>query len=132
MDSVSIEQILRRIPELWYKYLGTFSADSVPHLPKFTFAIVNNQPSNERGEHWIMIARTVNEYFYADSLGKPQRKYPFLRKKYHRMISRELQQFKDVCGFYTIYAAYQLFKFNLRHLDNIHDVHILNFISNYM
>ena len=60
MDKISLLQIIERIPELRFKYMGSYPSDTVPQLTKFSFAIINSTPSNDRGEHWIMIAR-MNE-----------------------------------------------------------------------
>ena len=57
MDNTSLRQIIERIPELKYRYIGSFPADCVPRLPTFSFAIINTSPSSEAGEQWIMIAR---------------------------------------------------------------------------
>ena len=129
MDKVSLKQIIERIPELCYKYVGSFPCDKIPNLPNYSFAIINNQPSGFAGEHWIMVARTMDKFYYADSLGE---KYKFLDKKYRPMISSKLQKIENLCGFYTIYAAYELFKFNITHINYFNDVLVLNFISNYM
>ena len=37
---------------------------------------------------------------------------------------------QNLCGFYTIYAVFQLFKFLQKHLSNNHDMHVLQIISN--
>lgn len=132
MDSLSLMQIIERIPELQYKYLGCFPADCVPELPPDTFAVLNNKASSSKGEHWLMIARKAEKYYFADSLGRKQRQYPFLKRKYKQMIPDKLQEMDNMCGFYTIYAAYQLFKFNQENLIGLVDVDILLFISNFM
>ena len=129
MDSVSLKQIIERIPELCYKYVGSFPCDKIPNLPTYSFAIINNQPSGFAGEYWIMVARTMDKFYYADSLGE---KYKFLDKKHRPMISSKLQKIENLCGFYTIYAAYELFKFNITHINYFNGVLELNFISNYM
>ena len=56
MDNCSLLQIIERVPELRFKYLGSYPSDKVPQLTKYSFAIVNSAPSNNRGEHWITIA----------------------------------------------------------------------------
>ena len=132
MDNTSLRDIIERIPELKFRYIGSFPADFVPNLPKFTFAIINTSPSSEAGEHWIMIGRLNRNYYYADSLAQSITHYKFLNKKYQKMIHRPLQKMENLCGFYTIYAAFHLFKFLQTNLNNVHDVHVLNFISNYM
>ena len=78
-----------------------------------------------------MIARLDKSYYFADSLGKKRSTYPFLTKKFRRMVPRKLQK-TDLCGFYAIYSAFLLFKFFQKNLNNVHDVYVLNFISNFM
>ena len=62
MDIFSLLQIIERIPELRFKYMGSYPSDTVPQLTKYSFAIINSDPSNDRGEHWIMIARLDKSY----------------------------------------------------------------------
>ena len=132
MDNTSLRDIIERITELKFRYIGSFPADFVPNLPKFTFAIINTSPSSEAGEHWIMIGRLNRNYYYADSLARSITHYKFLNKKYQKMIQSPLQKMENLCGFYTIYAAFHLFKILQTNLNNVHDVHVLNFFSNYM
>ena len=61
MDSFSLQQIINRIPQLRYRYRGSFSSDYVPAPDIDTFAIVNTQPSNMQGKHWIMIANSCQK-----------------------------------------------------------------------
>ena len=85
----------------------------------------------------MMIARLNKTYYLADSLDK-KTFYSFVTKTYWRMVPRKLQKTENLCGFYVIDSAFLLFKFHQRHLKNIHDVNnihdvpILNFISNFM
>ena len=132
MNKFSLLQIIKRIPELRFKYMGSYTSDTVPQLTKYSFAIINSAPSNDRGEHWIMIARMDKSYYFADSLGRKRPTYPFLAKKYRRMVPRKLQKTDNLCGFYAIYSAILLFKFFQKNLNNVHDVHVLNFISNFV
>ena len=62
MDNVSLCQLINRIPLVKYRYIGCFPCDYVPTRPNDTFAIINTQPSNMQGEHWIMIACFVISY----------------------------------------------------------------------
>ena len=112
--------------------MGSYPSDTVPQLTKYSFAIINSAPSNDRGEHWIMIARLDKSYYFADSLGRKRSTYPFLTKKFRRMVPRKLQKTDNLCGFYAIYSAFLLFKFFQKNLNNVHDVYVLNFISNFM
>ena len=109
MDNVALRQITNRIPLLKYRYIGSFPCDYVPTLPNDTFAIINTQPSNVQGEHWIMIGKLRHQLNLADSLGRKD--YNFLRKIYKPTIPERLQRHQSLCGLYTIYAAFLLFKF---------------------
>ena len=131
MDNTSLHDIIERISNLKFGFIGSFSAHFVPNLPKFSFTIINTSPCSEVGEHWIMIGRLNRNYYYADSLARSVKHYKFLDKKHQKMINRPLQKMQNLFGFYTIYAAFHLFKFLQTNL-NVHEVHELNFISNYM
>ena len=130
MDNVALRRILNRIPLLKYRYNVSFPSHYVPTLPNDTFAIINTQPSNMQGEHWIMIAKLRHRLYFADSLGR--KAYNFLRRNYKRMIPEWLQLHQSLCGFYTIYAAFLLFKFGQEEITGVHDLNVLSFISNYM
>ena len=130
MDNVSLQQIINRIPLLKYRYRGSFPSDYVPTLDNDTFAIINTQPSNMQGEHWILIANSRQILYFADTLGGEM--YSFLKQHYEQMMPEPLQSHPSVCGFYTIYAAFHLFKFRQEEITVVHDVNVLSFISNYM
>ena len=132
MDNHSLQQIIERIPELKFKYIGSFPADFIPILTKFSLAIINTALKKEVGEHWILIARINRNYYFADSLAQSIAHYKFLGKKYQKIIHWPLQKMQNLCGFYAIVAAFQLFKIFQTNLNNNHDVHDLNFIINYM
>ena len=96
-----------------------------------TFAIIRTQPSNMQGEHWIMTGNFRHELYFAVSLWC--KGYSFLSNQhYKQMMPDPLQSHPSVCGFYTIYAAFHLFKFRLEKITGVHDVNVLCFISNYM
>ena len=129
MDNVFLQQIINRIPLLKYRYRGSFPSDYVPTLDIDTFAIINTQPSNMQGEHWIMIANSCQKLYFADSLGR--KKYSFLKQQYEQMMPEPLQSHRSVCGFYTIYAAFHLCEIRQEEITGVHDVKVLSFISNY-
>ena len=130
MDNLALQQIINRIPLLKFGYLGSFPSDYVPTLDNDTFAIINTQPSNMHGEHWIMIANFRHKLYFADSLRCKM--YKFLNQHYKQMMPAPLQSHQCVCGFYTIYAAFHLFKFRQEEITGVHDVNVLSFIGNYM
>ena len=81
-----------------------------------------------------MIANFRNELYFVDSLGC--KGYSFLNNNinqhYTQMMPAPLQSHSSVCGFYTIYAAFLLFKFRQEEITGVHDVNVLAFLSNYM
>ena len=122
MDNISLQQIINRIPLLKYRYRGSFSSDCVPTLDNDTFAIMNTQASNMQGEHWIMIANSCQKLYFADFLGR--KKYSYFKQHYEQMMPEPLQSHPSVCGFYTIYAAFHLFKFRQEEITGVHDVNV--------
>ena len=114
-DNFALQQNINRIPQLKFRYLGSFPSDYVPTLDNDTFAIINTQPSKIQGEHWIIIANFRHELYFADSLGR--KKYSFPKQHYKQMMPAPLQSHPSGCGFYTIYAAFHLFKFRQEELQ---------------
>ena len=127
MNNISLRDIVERTPELKFRYISSCPANFLPNLPKFSFAIINTSPSSEVGEHWILIGRFIRSYYYAESLAQSVTHYKFLNKKYQKMIHKPLQKMQNLCGFYTIYAAFHLFKFLQTNLNNVLDVHVFEF-----
>ena len=125
-----LRQIINRIPLLKYRYRVSSPSDYVPTLDNDTFAIINTQPSNMRGEHWIMIANSRQILYFVDSLGR--KKHSFLKQQFEQMMPEPLQSHTSLCGSYTIYAAFHLFKFRQEEITGVHDVNVLSFKCNYM
>ena len=131
MNNFALQQIVNRIPLLKFRYLGSFPSDCVPPLDNDTFAIINTQPSNMQCKHWIMVANFRHEFYFAGSLGC--KGYSFLNNQhYKQMTPAPLQSHPGVCGFYTKYAAFYLFKFRQEENTESHDVNVLSSISKYM
>ena len=124
MDNVSLQQMINRIPLLKYWCRGSFPSDYVPILDNDTFAIIITQPSNLQSEHWIMVANSRQKLYFADSLRR--KKYSFLKQHYEQMMPEPLQSHPIVCGFFTIYAAFHLFKFRQEEITGVHDVNVLS------
>ena len=122
-DNISLQKKINRIPLLKYRYRGSFLSDYVPTLNNDTFAIINTQPSNMQGEHWIMIANSRQLMYFADSPGR--KKYSFPKQRYEQMMPEPLQSQLSVCGFYTKYAAIYLLKFRQEEMTGVHDVNVL-------
>lgn len=52
------------------KFIGVFSADTIPKMSPNTYAIVNLDNSKEPGSHWIALVKTKNEIIVYDSYGR--------------------------------------------------------------
>ena len=130
MDNAFLQQLINCIPLLKYPYGGPFSSDYVPTFDNDIFANTNTQPSNMPGDHWITIASSRQKMYFADSLGR--KKYKFLKQHDEQMMPEPVKPHPSVCGFYTIYAAFNLFNFRQEENTRVHDVNVLSFISNYM
>ena len=83
-----------------------------------------------QGEHWITIANCRQKLHFAGSLGR--KKYSSLNQHYEQMMPEPLHSHPTVWGFYTIYAAFHLFKFGQEEITGVHDVKVISFISNYI
>ena len=80
-----------------------------------------------QGEHWIMISNFRHDLYFAESLGC--KKYSFLKQRYKQMMPAPLQSHSIVYGFYTMYAAFLVFKFRQEKITGVHDVKVLSFIE---
>ena len=130
MENVALQNFINRNPLLKFRYLGSFPSDYVPTLDNDTIDIINTQPRNMQGEHWIMIANFQHDLYFAESLGREG--HNFLKQDYKQMMSAPLQSHPSVCVFYIIYAAFHLFKFRQEEITGVHNVDVFSLISNYM
>ena len=108
MDKFLLLQIIERIPELKFKYMGLYPSDKVPQLTKYSFAITNSAPSTGRGEHWIMIARLDKNYYIADSLGRKRSFYPFLTKSIDKWFLKSYKKL-IICVDFTQFIQHFFF-----------------------
>ena len=135
MDNVALCDLIKQIPELRYKYMGTFASDTFPGLKKNTFQIINTQKQTEIGEHWIMLANRNGKIYYGDSLGEPIENYNEIYKrlpysKINTLVQRKLQNL-PFCGLYSIYFAWTVFSnFPIGTVEN--DLFLLKFIYKYL
>ena len=72
-----------------------------------------------------MTAKFRHELYFADYLGCKM--YSFLNKKQHykQTMPAPLQFPPSVWGFYTMYAAFHLSKFQQEEITGVHDVNVL-------
>ena len=133
MDIFALQQTIIRISLLKFRYLGSLPSDYVPSLDIDTFAIINTQPSNLQGGHWIMIASFRQDLFFADSLGcKGYIFHNNNNQHYKQTMAAPLQSHPSECGFNTTYAVFHIFKYRQEEITGVHDVNVLSFISSYM
>jgi len=117
MDTLQILKILKR--NIGEACLGVFPSDRLPKsMPKSSAIVVNTDPSDKPGTHWVAIFKNVDgtvDYF--DSYGfKPMVATisHFLNKfkKCHYNMKRIQGILSSVCGHYCIYFVMQRWKNN--------------------
>ena len=107
MDSLTIKKLLRK-----YKcFKGVFPSDKLPFSEKLPLnIIVNTDPSDRPGQHWIAISiNNVGRGYYFDSFGFPplvENIYKFINLKSTKGWSYNKKQIQDIkattCGKYCI------------------------------
>ena len=126
--NASLQQIINSIPLVKFRYFGSFPSDYVPILPNETFVFIKPQPGIMQGEHRRRFSKSCHQLYFAHSLGRPS----FLKQQYKQMMPQPLQSHLSFCGFYTIYAAFHLFKFRQEETTGFPDVNLLSLLGNYM
>ena len=76
-----------------------------------------------------MIANSHQLLVFAETLG--HKKYSSFKQQYKQLMPEPLQSQPSVSGFYTIYAAFHLFKSPQEEITGVHDVNVLSFNSIY-
>ena len=125
MENVSLQQIVNRLPLLNCKYFGSLPSDYVPILPNGT---VKTQPSKIPGERCEMIANCRHKLYFADYLGPNSA----LEQQYKQMMPELLNCPPSICGFYTIYEAFDLFRLRQVEITGFHNVNVISSTRNYM
>ena len=84
---------------------GIFAADGLPPTLLPGGYIVNTEPVDEAGKHWIVLWKTSKELEFFDSLGQPPWTYGWDMECNYTM-----EQVQDVdskwCGLYCLYFLY--------------------------
>ena len=113
MDTLQINNVLRRNPVTRTLYIGCYPADRIPVMRRFPSAmVVNLDPSHLPGTHWVAIyAPSRRVAYYMDSLGKPAEGpiYDSLRRNFgpfHRFWQPIQSPASTVCGQYAIFFIY--------------------------
>lgn len=111
MNTIQIQNYLSTLP---VQNFGVYAADLLPrHISPSTAIIVNTDPHNEAGAHWVAFYlgdRNTIEYF--DSYGQPPHSHfyqGFLRRNARRYLYNEHRLQDDnsqVCGYYCLVYLY--------------------------
>lgn len=120
MNTLQLEKILENYSKDKEFFYGIYPIDRLPNITRFpSCLIVNNQRSNEEGEHWVAIyfdKKGKCEFF--DSFAKSPRFYGlqnYLKSYAHRVkYNKQIIQsnYSEYCGLYCIF--YLIFKLNHR------------------
>ena len=108
MDSLRIEAIMREFNcNRWFR--GCFPADRIPNVTTYPSSIiVNEDPSAERGTHWVAIFIS-NSYhcYYFDSYGLPPNDNISNYLKSFKIVTKNFYMFQsllsDACAHYCIF-----------------------------
>ena len=113
MNSKNIEQAMLKDNFIKQKFIGVYPIDRIPLvLPPKSLTIVNLDPSDKKGSHWIVIHHiTKGKIEHFDSLGnKPDKKIHNLltaNNMTYKYNNKRIQNFfTDTCGLYCIYYSY--------------------------
>ncbi len=119
MDNIQILELISRCAVLKYIFNGVWSADNFPKLKKGHFQIVNSSQKNQKGTHWLLVARLkCGTVIFWDSLGNPIERYGEI---YLRCLSLylldQIEQIhlplqspsSNMCAIYCIYMAHILY-----------------------
>ena len=68
MDKISLQETYKSIQLRGYRYLGSFPSDNVPIHDKDAFVFINTKPTNMQVDHWIRIANSCQNLYFAQSL----------------------------------------------------------------
>ena len=110
MDNFLLPLIIERIPELRFKYMGSYSSDTVPQLTKDSFAIINSASSHDRGELWITESQLDKTENFAVFWVINEQNMPF-QQKINGIWLRENYKKLMICMDYTQFIQ-QFFFFN--------------------
>ena len=122
MDENQINKSLEKVK----RYQGSFALDELKEIKVFkqpTFAIINLDPREATGVHWIAIAIYFKDIYICDSLGGliPNQNFPFQLVEFlHNLsvtrnlhITKQLQPDSSyLCGLYCITFINQMSKSN--------------------
>ena len=111
-----ITQAIMRLMDLTPDFHGVWPCNRIPELRENSSFIINTDPENKPGEHWVAIFIEGKKLFFFDSFGRRIDEFsnPFksimnqYSKDYTVVVeSKYLQNiFSDTCGYWTIYYIF--------------------------
>ena len=116
MDSIAILLEITECRYLRHRFVGVFSADTIPIPLNNTFIIVNSENSDEEGKNWLLICNKGGIHLFGDPIGLRLDAYKKVEKRLtHEDFSQELiqkplqQHTSNLGGLYCIYIARYVF-----------------------
>ncbi len=107
------------------KFLGIYSADTIPKMNNGTYIIVNTDDSNGPGEHWMGLVKNKSNVVVYDSFGRKTIKIlPEIYQSGNGCIvesenDAEQKESEDNCGQRVLAAIYVYDKHGLQALKKI-------------
>lgn len=105
MNSLEIEQLAHKIPQIKQNFVGVFALDEIPQFFRTPAGlVVNLDRSSEAGSHWISLWLDQNsKAFYFDSLAQ---KVPSLISQRFKIVDKMKRAVQPImstgCGFYCL------------------------------
>ena len=142
MDSLTLEELLRKDHKTKGNFRGVFSRNTLPRNRAVGFYIVNEEPSTKKGSHWIAFQITSGKKeknIYFDSYGRKP-----MFKEFKSYLGKNLQYNKKClqhmmstsCGQWCIYFIWRRSEgWNLKNITdpfNVKKPLINDYIMNFL
>ena len=109
MDTLTINEIIKKDQLLSKSFLGVFARDQLPRIVRYPASfILNTETSSKSGEHWLAFYIDKKKFcYFFDSYGNKPSKFRlqnFLNSNFTNWTynQTQLQGFSDYCGYYCI------------------------------
>lgn len=121
VDNIQLTDLINKDPLLKFKFRGCYSSDTFPNLSGNEFVIVNTDPYDQPGEHWLLIASKQDTILLYDSFGRDFQQYfgsiYNKVKMWTKTSNQTIYQYKpsatlvqpsesQFCGIYCIFVAH--------------------------
>ena len=140
VDNIKLADLINKDPLLKFKFRGCYSCDTIPILSGNQFVIVNTDPFDQPGEHWLLVASKQDTILLYDSFGRDFQQYfgsiNNKLEKWTKISKQTIYQYlpsptlvqpaeSPFCGIYCIYIAH----FFYRTKKSLKDLNTLEFCS---